>query len=319
MTESQAIAQMIAPSQKRPVWRGGVLQIMITRACDAACFSCTQGSNLAGKPVMMSPEEFETAVKSLEGYFGVVGIFGGNPTMHPEFNLLCEILRAYVPFDQRGLWCNNLRGKGEIVRSTFNPLHSNLNVHLNSEAYSEFARDWPECVPYIKGEKLDSKHSAPFVALKDHIDDEEERWDLIGACDVNQFWSALIGVVPGRGLRAYFCELAYAQAALHATAEDAEDWPDTGLEVTPGWWRQPMAAFDAQVRLHCHACGIPMRRPGQYAIGGEFEEFSETHRAIAKPKVRDRPVQFVESIGRVERPDRPATEYLPGITPGYRP
>lgn len=313
---------MVPPSQKRPgIHRGGILQIQVTRACDLACAHCTQGSNLAGKPAMMTPDQFEQAVKSLDGYFGVVGVFGGNPAMHPQFDTLCEILRGLVPYEQRGLWCNHPRGKGAICRITFNPKVSNLNVHLGTEAWDEFARDWPESRPYLKGLDDDSVHSSPWVAMRDVIADESERLRLIGQCDVNQHWSALIGVVPGRGLRAFFCEVAYAQAALH---HDNPDWngtgqpmPDTGLEVTPGWWRKPMAEFTDQVRVHCHSCGIPLRREGQPAIGGSVEEFSETHRYIARPKQRDRSVTIVESIGVVERPKRPATEYLAGTTPGY--
>jgi hypothetical protein len=150
------------------------------------------------------------------------------------------------------------------------------------------------------------------------VPDEAERWRMIADCDVNKFWSALVGVVPGRGLRAYFCEIAYTQAAMHATADDADQWPDTGLPAEPGWWRRPMADFEAQVRQHCHACGIPLRRKGQLAIGGEREEFSATHAAIARPKVKTRTVDLVETIGVVSRPDRPATEYLPGTTPKVR-
>ncbi len=304
-------AAMVPPSKKRPVWRGGIIQIMVTRACDLACSHCTQGSNLAGRPAVMTPGEFEQAVDSLEGYFGVFGVFGGNPCVSPHFEDYCRILRAKVPFEQRGLWCNHPRGKGRVARITFNPKHSNLNCHLSQEAHDEFARDWPESIPYLKGMDRDSVHGAPFVAMKDVIADEAERWELISKCDVNQFWSAAVGVVPGRGLRAYFCELAYAQAALH---HDNPDFPDAGLPASPGWWRQPMAAFDAQVRLHCHACGIPMRREGRSAVGGTRDEFSATHAHIARPKVRDRPVEFV-TIGTIQRPDRPSTEYLPGVTP----
>lgn len=315
-------ATMVPPSRKRKgIWRNGILQIMVTRACDLACHHCTQGSNLAGRPVVMTPEQFEQAVASLEGYFGVIGVFGGNPCLSPHFEDYCRILRARVPFEQRGLWCNHPRGKGALARITFNPKHSNLNCHMNGEAYAEFARDWPESVPYLKGMDQDSIHGPPFVAMKDVIDDEAERWRLIGDCDVNKHWSALIGVVPGKGLRAFFCEIAYAQAALHA---DNPDWdgtgqpmPDTGLPVTPGWWRKPMADFSSQVLTHCHNCGIPLRRPGQLAIGGEREEFSETHRHIARPKVRGRVVEFV-GIESLMRSERPATEYLPNVTPGYR-
>lgn len=313
---------MKAPADRRPVWRSSVIQIQVTRACDLACTHCTQGSNLGGKPAMMTIEEFEIACQSLAGFGGVVGVFGGNPALHPHFDELCKIMRAYFPFEQRGLWCNNLRGKGAHARITFNPKHSNINVHLNSDAYEEFKRDWPEALSArpdhtTAGLTTDSLHSSPWVALKDVIPDEAERWELIGKCTVNQFWSALVGVVPGRGLRAYFCEIAYAQAALHAEASDAADWPDTGLEVRPGWWKLPMAAFEAQARLHCQACGIPLNRQGQLAIGGEREEFSETHRHIARPKVKDRPISFV-GIDSLTMTDRPATEYLNGITPGYR-
>ena len=60
-------------------------------------------------------------------------------------------LSPHVPYLQRGLWSNNLRGQGEHARATFCPQHSNLNVHLSGEAYAEFARDWPESVAYLKG------------------------------------------------------------------------------------------------------------------------------------------------------------------------
>jgi len=311
----QFVPKMVMPGDRRPVWRGGIIQVMVTRACDLACHHCTQGSNLAGKPVVMTPAEFETAVDSLAEYWGVIGVFGGNPAISPHFGAYCEILRAKVPFEQRGLWCNHPKGKGAIARVTFNPKHSNLNCHLSTEAHAEFARDWPESIPYLKGMDRDSIHGAPFVAIKDVIPDEAERWKLIADCDVNKFWSALVGVVPGRGLRAYFCELAYAQAALHA---DDPEWPDTGLPASPGWWQRPQADFEAQIRQHCHACGIPLRRQGQPAIGGTCEEVSATHADALRPKTKGRPVELVAIGGTISRPDRPATEYLSGTTPGYR-
>src|SRR5215831_7074969 len=117
---SSVPATMKAPSDRRlGIWRGGILQIHITRACDQACFHCTQGSNLGGKPIVMSLEHFEQACDSLKDYFGVVGIFGGNPCMHPRFGEICEILRVKIPYKQRGLWTNNLRGNGAHARMTF--------------------------------------------------------------------------------------------------------------------------------------------------------------------------------------------------------
>lgn len=306
VNEAEALLKMVSPRDRRPgIWRDGVMQVMVTRACDKSCFGCTQGSNLGGKPVFMSPAQFEEALLSLKNYFGVIGMFGGNPAMHPQFPELCRIMRQHVPYAQRGLWCNHPLGHGALMRETFNPAVSNINVHLDPQARAEFERDWPENTRLL-GTDTDSRHSPPFVAMRDVIDDESERWDLISGCDVNQRWSALIGVFRGE-LRGYFCELAYAQSALH---QAESDYPDTGLPLVPGWWDQRMEAFSSQVRRHCHDCGIPLRGHGELAIGGQSEQVSATHAAAFKPKKRDRVVELVQLRTQLGSPLDVVTEYI---------
>lgn len=290
------VNRMVSPGQKRHgVPRGGVLQIHITRVCDLACFGCTQGSNLGGKPVLIPVDEFEKACQSLEGYWGIVGIFGGNPALHPKFETICEILCKYFPDkSQRGLWCNHPRGNGKIMREVFDPAHSNLNVHMSQEAHDEFLRDWPELVNYPSrffGLHRESHHSPPFVAMLDVVPDAKKRWELISNCDINRHWSAMVCYVPGKGLRAFFCELAGGQAMLHS---NNPNWPDTGLPAEPGWWRKPMADFANQVEYNCHRCGIPLRRVGQLATQGVYEEVSATHKDIYNPKTAGREVRIVE-------------------------
>jgi hypothetical protein len=307
MNEQEALARMVAPGTPRPgKWRQGVIQIHVTRACDKACFSCTQGSNLGGKLTMISLENFEKACVSLKDYFGVVGVFGGNPAMHPKFKTLCEILRKHIPYEQRGLWCNNPLGKGVAMKATFNPAVSNLNVHLDEAAYGEFKRDWPQSMPF--GLDKDSRHSPCYVALKDVVPDEGERWQLISRCDINIHWSAMLCEFRGQ-LRAFFCEIAGAQAMLH---QWEKDYPDTGLPVETlytwtdekgesqppkvfNWWQLPMSAFSEQVRKHCHECSVPLRGYGQLACGPEtqVEQTSATHEKIFKPKRSLRLVQVV--------------------------
>lgn len=294
MNEEQALSQMVYPSMRREnKHSGGVIQIWVTRACDRACYHCTQGSNLRAHPehrTFMTTEQFETAVLSLKDYFGIVGVFGGNPTLHPEFRLLCEILQKHIPFARRGLWCNHPRGHGKVMRETFNPAFSNLNVHLCQEAYDEFKRDWPESRPF--GLKQDSRHGPPFVALQDVIDYEEDRWDEIVTCDINRFWSAMIGVFRGE-LRAWFCEIAGAQSILH---QHEEDYPDTGVPVSqfPDWWKLGPASFANQVRFHCHACGVPLRGRGELACAEDgVEQVSRTHADIYRPKEKGREIQLV--------------------------
>lgn len=366
MTEQQALDRMIAPGTKRPgKYMEGVIQICVTSVCDKACYHCTQGSNLSRRPWFMTPEQFEEAVLSLQGWWGVYGVFGGNPCTSPDFDEYCAILRKHVPNkEQRGLWSNNLLGHGSVCRETFSARHSNLNVHLDQAAYTEFKRDWPECHPV--GLTQDSRHSPTMVALrdvlrvacpecggnggehscgcdepdcdvfttclkcgnKDHrqlvssqppvstIYDESLAWELISGCDINKHWSAMIGVFRGQ-LRAWFCEVAGAQAMLH---QDEPDYQDTGIGLHHGkcmvstaegdeemsWWQLPMRAFTNQVRKHCHDCGVPLRGHGELAMAGAEgkEQVSETHRGVYKPKRRLRKVELVvlrDQLGSVPR------------------
>lgn len=363
MNEQESLSKMVAPGTRRPgKYREGVIQVHVTRACDKCCFGCTQGSNLAGPAHFISPEHFEQACVSLKGYFGVTGVFGGNPATHPQFDLLCDILAKHVPWEQRGLWCNNPLGHGKKMRETFNPAVSNLNVHLDRKAWDEFKRDWPEASVF--GLKDDSRHSPPYVAMRDvlkkecpscngrgcsqtvpvilfcdscggsgKVYDEEQAWELISDCDINKHWSAMIGVFRGQ-LRAWFCELAGAQAMLH---QDEPDYPDTGLEIGPNighclettseenqkwrtyrpaqWWELPMQDFAHQVRKHCHECSIPLRGRGQLAQASEADEgvkeqVSATHESIYKPKRKFRKVELVTTREQLGVPLPRVTDYL---------
>lgn len=298
------ISKMKAPGDTRPTWMNGIIQIHVTRTCDLSCISCTQGSNLAGKPVLMTMENFENACLSLKDYYGVVGIFGGNPTTHPNFERICEILADIIPFERRGLWSNNLRGYGRLCRRTFNPAVSNLNVHCDLDAYQEMKRDWPECNP-IGSE--DSRHSPPFVAMKDLGLSQDEMENLISHCDINQLWSAMICQFRGE-LRGYFCEIAGAQSMLH---ERELDYPDTGIPITKGWWREPIERFEHQIRKHCFECGIPLKGLGDLAVKGTNEYVSETHENIYKlKKPQGKTLHLVKSRNELGGQLNRATDYI---------
>lgn len=345
MNEDQMLTRMVAPSQHREGKpRGGVIQIHVTRACDLGCFNCTQGSNLRGPYSFISLENFEKACQSLQTYFGIVGVFGGNPAIHPQFEELCAILRKYIPKDCCGLWCNHPRGNGRVMRRTFNPSVSNLNVHMKQEAYDEFLRDWPECKPF--GLTKDSRHSPPYVAMKDvvlktcpecegrgghwnGVGSVRNDWDctncqgtgkvtdtnrcreLIAACDINQHWSAMICEIRG-GLYGYFCEIAGAQAILH---QNDIHWPISGVPVdgSSDWWDRPMEDYLDQVRQHCFSCGVPLRGYGNLAQATEGQEqVTATHESIYQPKNKERLVELVTDINQIDSRNLVFTQYVQG-------
>ena len=226
--------------------------------------------------------------------------------MHPRFELLCDIHRKYIAFSRRGIWTNNLRGHGAACRRTFNPRCSNFNLHLNRVAAAEFARDWPEAVPYVKGVEQDSTHPPPYVAIKDVVSDEERMWQTITTCDINRYWSAMIGVFRGE-LRGWFCEIAGAQSMLH---QHEPEYPDTGCAIQLGWWKQGYDVFGRQILRHCPDCGVPLRGTGTLGIHGDKEQVSATHESIYRPKRSDRPVELVTDIEMLGGQVRCATDYM---------
>lgn len=305
MIREEAISKMIAPGQRRKgKWRDGVIQIHITRACDRACYSCTQASNLLLKPDFITLENFEIAVKSLVGYFGVVGMFGGNPALHPDFPELCNILAKYIPREQRGLWCNNPMKHGKLMSTIFNPKHSNLNVHQSQEAYNAFKRDWPECKPC--GLNEDSRHSPVYASMIDMDVPESQRWELISKCDINHHWSAMIGQFRGQP-RAWFCEIAGGQAML---MQNDPEYPDTGIYPDQGWYRKPLIDFANQIDQHCHNCAVPLKGRGQLANSTtDKEQTTKYYLPVFKPK-HNREVEVVESADQLGTPLGLMTDYI---------
>lgn len=361
MTESECLDKMKSPGELRGGKKTGcVIQILVTSSCDKACVSCTQMSQLRRKPWVMTPDQFELACKSLQGYKYVVGVFGGNPCTSKYFPDYCRILRSYFPKEQCGLWSNNPLGYGAECRITFNEKVSNLNVHLDRDAYKEFKDTWPESMPF--GLNVDSRHSPCYVAMKDvlkkvcekcngsgvqkhgntglstgcttchgagNLYDESTAWDLISRCDINQMWSASIGVFRGE-LRAWFCEIAMAQSIFH---QDDPEYPYTGIKlfedksgVHPDlevklihagmkWWQLPMDYYAPQVRKHCHECSVPLRGYGSLAQSEDgVEQVSETHAPLYRPKKGSRRVQLVTVLDELKSKNLRVTEYLQGAT-----
>ena len=72
-----------------------IIQIKITNACPHVCSNCTRFCGHR-KQFFMDPDMFQKAVDSLQDFPGTVGIMGGEPTLHPEFEKLMTIYRDTI-------------------------------------------------------------------------------------------------------------------------------------------------------------------------------------------------------------------------------
>jgi hypothetical protein len=294
------------PSDKRDTsYLAGVMQIQITNVCNLTCPNCSQGCNLHYHPRSMTLQQFEQSIISVKDYYGVIGIYGGCPTLHHQFPEICEILTSYIPFEKRGLFTNALSGHGKLCAKVFNPKFSNLNIHTDMIAYEEFKKDWPEALFNVKGFNP-SRHTPSWVAMQDMEDmTHNDMVNEILDCDINRYWSAFIGLFRGE-IRAWFCEIAGAQARLH---EDDPNYPDTGLPVTEGWWQLPYERFEPQMQKHCFSCGIPLRGQGELD-NGPIEYVSKTHLPIYKVKNKDKIVKIITRRSQLGKKLNRSTDYI---------
>ena len=70
-----------------------IIQIDITNACPHSCSNCTRFCGHHKKPFFMDFETFKQAVDSLKDFPRVVGMMGGEPTIHPQFEKFANYLR----------------------------------------------------------------------------------------------------------------------------------------------------------------------------------------------------------------------------------
>jgi hypothetical protein len=183
----------------------------------------------------MSLEMVEKAIDSLEGFPGTVGIMGGEPTIHPQFSEICEMIQAKIPDRRkRQLWSDGCNwAKYEKV------------------IYWTFDRD---LIIYNDHTEDEEVHQPLLIAADELVEDKKFMWELIDKCWVQSRWSA--SITP-KG--AFFCEVAAAQDYLF-------DGPG-GYPIEKGWWDKGPNDFKDQVERYCSKCSaaVPMERPSAHS------------------------------------------------------
>ena len=221
-----------------------VIQIDITNACHHRCSNCTRFCGHHVKPFFMDFETFKRAVDSLKEFPGVVGIIGGEPTLHPEFRRFAEYFRENF-------------GTNDLTARMTAPTENFLEhvTHKNSYAtrrglWSSVSKQYYEHFETIQdtfGLQLLNDHNGPgthqtLMVTRGELGIPDEQWfPLRDACWVQNMWSA--SITP-KG--AFFCEVA---AAMDATLNGPGGW-----EIGPDWWhRTPTSSASSSNGASCAA------------------------------------------------------------------
>ncbi len=284
-----------------------IIQIDVTNACMHRCSNCTRFCGHHRKPFFMDPSTFAHAVDSLHDFPGMIGMMGGEPTLHPQFASLATYLREHtdpvVPSTKgrypirdfaeyrnveladvspkRGLWTSlgpNYYRNFEIIQETFG--YQCVNDHRNP-----------------------GLHQALLISRKDLGIPDDDWVTLRDNCWVQNLWSS--SITP-KG--AFFCEVA---AALDMLFDGPGGWP-----IEPGWWKRSPDEFGDQLKW-CELCSAALqvpRRPARDAIDDVSPELLAQLQQIDSPKVSKGHVRLWNPHDNPDEADttRPSYEwYLP--------
>ena len=253
------------------------IQIDITNACFHSCSNCTRFCGHHEKPFYMDFETFKRAVNSLDEFQGKVGIIGGEPTLHPEFEKFIEYLRDRRVKDFPPLPFTPIKDLENYSKKHFFPRNAKVGLYsaLGPKYYKYFELIYDTFhYQLINDHTNDCMHQALLMQRKElGIDDKtwQEKRDV---CWIQNTWSAAI---TPKG--AFFCEIA---AGLDMLFNGPGGW-----EVTADWWKRTPEEFGDQPNW-CEMCSAAIDVPLRFSYDGRDDvtpSMLEKLQKVNSPKI----------------------------------
>lgn len=222
----------------KPIKDAWLIQIELNNYCPHSCPYCTRFTShlRPDQRYNMTPEELATILETLldKGYTGKLGIIGGEPTIHPQFESICAVVRE---------WWTGF-GRYLALWTSCGPKYDQHKALIDSTFswIAENDKSDPRC-----------HHHPMTMAAKDVVPDSELRAELINNCWVQREWCP--SITP-KGV--FFCECAAAWDRLL-------DGPG-GWDINADWLNYGPADYVEQMK-YCQLCGMSVPMEAQ-EIGG---------------------------------------------------
>ncbi len=234
-----------------PIYEFKTIQVELTNACVHSCSNCTRFCGHHKKPFFMEWDTFKNAVDSLEDWPRLVGIMGGEPTLHPQFERFVNYAYQKHPMQYEiggGAQPTKSLSKYVIDANAIKtgPLNKFKGLGLWSTVSDKYYQHYEliqdkfvfQC---INDHTASSRHQ-PWLMTRKEFGISDEEWIPIRN---NCWWHRTLNSPSITPKGAFFCEVAAAMDILF-------DGPG-GWKVEKGWWKRDYD--DYQDQLHwCEMC-----------------------------------------------------------------
>lgn len=272
-----------------------IIQIDITNACVHSCSNCTRFCGHHKNPFFMDWETFKRAVDSLTDFNKTVGIMGGEPTLHPQFERFVKyIAEKYPSKNSLSPATKPIKKRNfiEYIRDRNFYLDETLNNRKGPGLWTSLSRSYYEYYELIQDvfsyQTINDHNNPcihqPLLASRKELGIPDDKWtELRDKCWIQNTWSATI---TPKG--AFFCEVA---GALDMLFDGPGGWP-----IEPGWWKREPRDFGYQLKW-CEICGAAIFNEGRLS-SEEIDDVSpmlyEKLKNVQSPKLKKGKVKVMD-------------------------
>lgn len=278
------------------------IQIELTNACIHNCSNCTRFCGHHKNTFFMDFETFKRAVDSLEDFDGTIGIMGGEPTLHPEFERFVSYLGEHLPEEKQKKENPFIHPQKDFMSAMHDQEWENFSIRddcgkamgiingagLWSAMGKAYKRNYELIQDVFKRQVLNDHnntmlHQPILISRKDLGIDDETWMKLRENCWINQMWSA--SITP-KGC--FFCEVA---AAMDMLFDGPGGWP-----IEKGWWKREGKELEEQTHW-CEYCGIPLMtftRDANEEVDDVSPTLLEMLKKVESPKLGTRHVNVLK-------------------------
>ncbi len=235
----------------KPIYEFKTIQVELTNACIHSCSNCTRFCGHHKKPFYMEWETFKNAVDSLENWPRLIGIMGGEPTLHPQFERFVNYAYEKHPaqYEIGGGTHPTASLSKYIIDSNAiktGPLNKFRGLGLwsavNEKYYKHFELIQDKFVFQCINDHTAVSQHQPWLMTRKEFGIPDNEWEGIRN---NCWWHRTLNSPSITPKGAFFCEVAAAMDILF-------DGPG-GWKVEKDWWKRDFNDYHDQLHW-CELC-----------------------------------------------------------------